>query len=92
MVLNLIQLSPNVHAVQQQSPEMIDYEDLYLTDSGGKLPVMYHMRLDESEHPTLCAPRRILVAMKDKVFNQFNQSINIYLYSTLQQPKLNQSA
>jgi len=73
MRLNLIQLSPEVHAIQQQAPEMDEYEDLFRSDTVGKLPVIYHMRLDESVHPTVCAPRRIPLAMKDKVAQELER-------------------
>ncbi|CAH2325803.1 Hypothetical predicted protein [Pelobates cultripes] len=34
--LNLIQLSPEIHAVQLQAPEITDYENLFRTDPIGK--------------------------------------------------------
>ncbi|RXN05551.1 transmembrane 26-like protein [Labeo rohita] len=52
---------------------MSDYEDLFRTDSVGKLPVMYHICLDESVHSTVCAPRRIPLAMKDKVLQELER-------------------
>ncbi len=88
MRLNLIQLSPEVHAVQQQAPEMSDYEDLFCTDSVGKLPVMYHMRLDESVCPTVCAPRRIPLAMKDKVLQELERMTRLGIISPVEEATL----
>lgn len=83
--LNLIQLSPDVHTIQQQAPEMTDYEDLFCTDSIGKLPVTYHMRLDESVHPTVCAPRRIPLAMKDKVAKELERMTRLGIISPVEE-------
>lgn len=83
--LNLIQLSSEVHAVQQQASEMTDYEDLFRTDTIGKLPVTYHMRLDESVHPTVCAPRRIPLAMKDKVVAELDRMIRLGIIAPVEE-------
>ncbi len=63
---------------------MSDYEDLFCTDSVGKLPVMYHMRLDESVCPTVCAPRRIPLAMKDKVFQELERMTRLGIISPVE--------
>ncbi len=88
MRLNLIQLSPEVHAVQQQAPEMSDYEDLFRTDSVGKLPVMYHLRLDESVFPTVCAPRRIPLSMKDKILQELEIMTRLGIISPVEEATL----
>ncbi|CAL8346802.1 unnamed protein product [Gadus morhua 'NCC'] len=40
------------------------------TSAIGKLPVVYNMRLDDNLHPTVCAPRRVPLAMKDKIHRE----------------------
>lgn len=56
---------PEVHAViQQEAPELMEYKDLFDTSTIGKLPVVYHMRLADTVHPTICAPRQVPLAMK----------------------------
>ena len=67
VALGLIQLGPDVHTLQQEATERLEYQDLFDTTCIGKLPVVYHMRLDDTVAPTICAPRRIPIAMKDKV-------------------------
>ncbi|KAL0204240.1 hypothetical protein M9458_002258, partial [Cirrhinus mrigala] len=62
-----------------------DYEDLFRTDSVGKLPVMYHMRLDESVRPTVCAPRRIPLAMKDKVLQELERMTRLGMISSVEE-------
>ncbi|RXN33036.1 Retrovirus-related Pol poly from transposon [Labeo rohita] len=64
---------------------MSDYEDLFHTDSVGKLPVMYHMRLDESVRPTVCAPRRILLTMKDKVLQELERMTKLGIISPVEE-------
>lgn len=39
----------------------------------GKLPVVYHMRLDESVAPTVCAPKKVPIAMKEKVMAELQR-------------------
>ena len=65
--LGLVHLGPDVHALQQDAPELSEYKDVFDCNTIGKLPVVYHMRLDNSIHPTICAPRRITSAIKDDV-------------------------
>uniref|UniRef100_A0A8C5QSN3 ribonuclease H n=1 Tax=Leptobrachium leishanense TaxID=445787 RepID=A0A8C5QSN3_9ANUR len=64
---------------------MTDYEDLFRTDTIGKLPVTYHMRLDEFVHPTVCAPRRIPLAMKDKVVNELERMIELGIIAPVEE-------
>lgn len=55
--LCLVCLGPEVHVIQQIAQELIEYNDLFDCSTIGKLPVVYHMCLDNSVHPTICAPR-----------------------------------
>ncbi|CAL8259140.1 unnamed protein product [Boreogadus saida] len=38
--------------VQQEAPGLTESKDLFDTSAIGKLPVEYHMRLDNTVHPT----------------------------------------
>ncbi len=71
--MGLIQLGPHVHAVANQEPEVQEFSDLFDTTSLGKLPVVYHMRLDESVVPNVCAPRKVPIAMKEKVMAEIER-------------------
>ncbi len=53
-----------MHAVANQEPEVQEFSDLFDTTVLGKLPVVYHMRLDESVAPNVCAPRKVPIAME----------------------------
>lgn len=53
--------------LKQEAPEIREYKDLFDTNVIGKLPVIYLMRLDDIVAPTMCTPRRIPIAMKNKV-------------------------
>ncbi len=64
IAMGLIQLGPHVHAVANQEPEVQEFSDLFDTTALGKLPVVYHMRLDESVAPNVCAPRKVPIAME----------------------------
>ncbi|KAL1259036.1 hypothetical protein QQF64_009613 [Cirrhinus molitorella] len=46
---------------------------------------MYHIRLDESVHPTVCAPRRITVAMKDKVLQELERMARLGIISPVEE-------
>lgn len=68
--LRYVTFGPEVHAViQQEAPEhrYTEYKDLFDTSTIGKLPVVYHVHLDDTVHPTICAPKRVPLAMKDKI-------------------------
>lgn len=54
IAIGLIQLGPQVHAVQNQEPEVQEFSDLFDTTVLGKLPVVYHMRLDVNSALRLC--------------------------------------
>jgi hypothetical protein len=43
--LGLVNLQPEVHAVQHEAPEQTEY--LFDCSTVGKLPAIYHMRLDD---------------------------------------------
>lgn len=72
--LGYVTFGPEVQAiVQQEAPELTEYKDLFDTSTIGKLPVVYHMRLDDTVHPTICAPRRVPLAMKDKIVAELHR-------------------
>ncbi|CAL8398768.1 unnamed protein product [Arctogadus glacialis] len=55
--LGYVIFGPEVHAVvQQEAPGLTEYKDLFDTSAIGKLPVVYHMRLDNTVHPTGVKP------------------------------------
>ena len=67
--LDLIKLDSEVHSINN-APEIIsEYNDLF-ESSLGKLPMVYHMKLDESITPFICSARKIPVAMRDGVINE----------------------
>ncbi|KAL1265326.1 hypothetical protein QQF64_003353 [Cirrhinus molitorella] len=43
------------------------------------------MRLDESVHPSVCAPRRIPVAMKDKVLQDLERMARLGIISPVEE-------
>ncbi len=51
-----------MHAVANKEPEVQDLATCLTTTALGKLPVVYHMRLDESVAPNVCAPRESAVS------------------------------
>ncbi len=67
IVMGLIQLGPDVHMLHHEAPEVREHRDLFDCDVIGSLPVVYHMRLDNTVTPVVCAPRKIPIAMKEKV-------------------------
>lgn len=71
--LGLVRLGPEAHAVQHGAPEQTDYIDLFDCRTVGKLPVVYHMWLDDSVHPTVCTPRSVPLTMKEKVVKELEQ-------------------
>jgi len=50
--LGFVHLGQNVHDLQQGAPELTEFKDLFDCSTVGKLPVVYHMRLDPSVHRT----------------------------------------
>ena len=68
--LALIKLDSEVHSINN-APEIIsEYSDLF-GSSLGKLPIVYHMKLDESVTPVvICSARKIPVTMRDGVINE----------------------
>lgn len=71
--LGLVSIGPEVHTIQQGAPELSKYKDLFDCDTVGKLPVLYHMQIDESVPPAICAPRQVPLAMKDKVIVELDR-------------------
>ena len=66
---DLITLDSEVHSINN-APEIIsEYNDLF-ESSLGKLPMVYHMTLDESVTPVICSARKIPVATRDGVINE----------------------
>lgn len=52
--LGFVKLRPNVHALQQGAPELTEYKDLFDSSTIGKLPVVYHMHLDDCAPHNMC--------------------------------------
>lgn len=44
------------------------------------------MHLDPSVHPTICAPRRVPLAMKDKIVNELNRMTKLGVIKPVQEP------
>ncbi len=65
--MGLIQLGPDVHMLHHEAPEEREYRDLFDWDVIGSLPVVYQMRPDNTVTSVVCAPRKIPIAMKEKV-------------------------
>ncbi len=84
--LGFVHLGPNVHALQQVAPVLTEYKDLFDCSTIGKLPVVYHMRLDPSLHPTICAPRRPPLAMKDKIIKELDRMTKLGVIKPVQEP------
>lgn len=71
--LGYVTFSPGVHALsQQEAPELLEYKDLF-NNTIGRLPVVYHMRLDDTVLPTVCAPRHVLLLMRDKIVQKLQR-------------------
>ncbi len=85
--LGYVTFGPEVHAVaQQEVPEPTEYRDLFDTSTVGKLPVVYHMRLDDTVHPTICAPRQVPLAMKDKIVAELRRMTELGVITPVQEP------
>jgi len=72
IAMGLIQLGPDVHMLHHEAPEVREYSDLFDCDVIGSLPVVYHMRLDNTVTPVVCAPHKIPIAMKEQVKAELN--------------------
>lgn len=47
--LGYVTFSPDVHALsQQEAPELLEYKDLFDNNNIRRLPVVYHMHLDDT--------------------------------------------
>ncbi len=75
-----------MHAFQQGAPELTEYKDLFDCSTIGKLPVVYHMHLDPSVHPTICAPIRPPLAIKDKIINKLDRITKLGVIKPVQKP------
>ncbi|KAL2096307.1 hypothetical protein ACEWY4_008455 [Coilia grayii] len=83
--LGFVKPGPKVHVLQQEVPELTEYRDLFDCSTIGKLPVVYRMRLDDSVHPTISSPRRVPLAMKDKIIEELNR-IKLGVIKPVQKP------
>ncbi|CAL8285163.1 unnamed protein product [Boreogadus saida] len=68
-------------AVLPEAPGLTEYKDQFDTSAIGKLPVVYHMGLDDTVHPTVCAPRRVPLAMKDKIVAELHRMTRLRVIS-----------
>ena len=67
--LDLIKLDSEVHTINN-APEIIsEYSDLF-ESSLGILPIVYHIKLEESVTPVTRSARQIPMAMRDGVINE----------------------
>lgn len=56
----------DVHTLSQQvAPKLTEYKDLFDNNTIGRLPVVYHMSLDDPLLLIVCTPRRVPMAMRD---------------------------
>jgi hypothetical protein len=84
--LNLVQLSEDVHAIKtDQAPEIVAYPDLF-DDKLGTLPVVYHMKLNPAVSPVVHPPRRVPVAMKDRVNAELDRMVDIGVIKPVEEP------
>ncbi|KAI4879140.1 hypothetical protein NFI96_009335 [Prochilodus magdalenae] len=83
--LSLVHLGPDVHALQQDAPELSEYKDVFDCNTIGKLPMVYHMHLDNSIHPTICAPRQIPIAMKDDVVKELERMTRLGVIAPMEE-------
>ena len=60
--LDLNKLDSEVHSINNAPEIKSEYSDLF-ESSLAKLPMVYHMKLDESITPVICSARKIPVAM-----------------------------
>lgn len=62
-------LGPDIiHTPQQEAAEVKEYKDLFDHDTVGKLPVIYHVRLDGTVYSAVCTPcSQVPIAMMEKV-------------------------
>ena len=77
IALGCIQLGPDVQMLQKQAPEFQEYSDLFNIEDIGKLQVVCHIKLDEFVIATVCAPRKVPVAMKEKVFKGLDRMLGL---------------
>lgn len=83
--LGYVTLAPEVHAViRHETPELLQYKDLFDNSTIGRLPVVYHMHLDYTGPPTIRAPRRVLLAMKDKIVTELHRMTKLGVITPIQ--------
>ena len=75
-----------MHALQQGSTEVTEYKDLFYCGTIGKLTVVYPMRMNDSVHPTICAPRQVPLAVKDKISGELNRMTKLGVIKAVQEP------
>lgn len=63
--------------LQKQAPEVQEYSDLFNIEDIGKLQVVYHIKLDEFVFDTVCAPRKVPVAIKEKVVKGLDRRLGL---------------
>ena len=69
--LNLLTLSPEVHELQAEAPEICTYADLF-DGKLGKLPVKHKMTIDSNTIPVVRSAQKIPVAMKMNVKDELD--------------------
>lgn len=85
--LGYVTFAPEVHAViQHETSELLEYKDLFDNSTIGKLPVVYHMRLDDTVPPTICAPRRVPLAMRNKIVAELHRMTKLGVITPIQEP------
>ncbi len=67
---------PDAHVDHRHVVNLVAY--------GGQ--IMYHMRLDPSVHPTMCAPRQPPLAMKDKIIKELDRMTKLGVIKPVQEP------
>ena len=75
--MQLITIHPDVHEIEdipKDIPPDIykDYKDLF-SDLPGKLPMTYKMKLDPDIEPVIRPPRKVPIAMKEKIKVELNK-------------------
>ena len=65
--LDLVNVGPEVHTIQLRAPELSEYKDQFDAHTIGKLPVLYHIWIDDSVPLAVCAPRCVPLAIKYKI-------------------------
>lgn len=57
---------PDVHAFsQQEAPKILEYKDLFDNNTIGRLPVVYHMCLDDAVLPAVCTRLGVITVVQE---------------------------